>query len=78
MSNLMSVTDWFAECLRTPIFPRFANPGPPSPENMGDVDFDADMKRILDRCAVGADIRKQFLGLGTSSTAASSLWTTVL
>ena len=51
---------WFAVCLRTQTFlPRFvANPGPPSPENMGAVDSDADMKLILDRRAVREDFRK--------------------
>ena len=51
-------------CFRKTDFPpRFANPGS-LPGNMGDVDFDADMKRILDRCAVGAYFRKWFPSLG--------------
>ena len=53
-------------CPLTFFLPRLAHPGPPFPENMGDVDFDADVKRILDRCAVGAVFWKWLLSLGVS------------
>ena len=31
---------------------------------MGDVDFDADMRRFFDRCAMGADFQKSVYGQG--------------